>query len=788
MLKETGAATELRRRRFNARSLIYMALPGRLCIGIIEEDNPQKSYFRFKPLIVAEGERYVAYDVADEYPESGCVRIVPDKNESSRFKARMRRMGRWCMVDLREHPDENDKIRPNKNYNNDDLENNAYIIYSDVVRELPEGTIAEIVFQDVPSDSAQLALSMPAPQTARVVFSGFEPFGTLWTHSPIANTDDGLAFSRTGTAAADGMYARFDLPGFDGQTLSFIAAVPGGTLYSDEPAPETISAQVPISEPDAPQTDTESAPAPAPAPWLYHDESIVPPPVDPRLSPREQSIAMQTGLNPRRGRSLHEIIEDKWRRSRFDQLGHPVPGAVTGQPVSTPVDNALEAVSHAWAHVNARAVLARALAGIEGLALAITGSEDRGAAENRQRQLEEYRIAREELAAEIERCRAERDSLHGEMLQQLQEANAAELAEHAERVRRLEENEAALRARADEARLIVEEAEHAVAQLTDEKLTERLSEYAVNTRAANLLVELSGSRRAPNMACSAEPIESITLPLMAKRVRAHFAANGFSITEDDAINMLACISLGGRMLFTGPSGCGKTLAARLLTEALGLVAAGRCADYTPAEGAYIPPFADDISEYPAAVIADDINARPDVCARIVDDFESLDDVKLIMTAQDSTSGLPMGLRLLDRTFMVRLKPENAESAWVGPRRHAAPPQDCITSAALKKLFSPDMRHISAQVSSRLATLRKELAGFGCLISRRTLDALWLYCASVTPYMSATPMEVFDRAFAQRAVPAILASANPEALHALPEILNGLPRSLEILQEPVAIDV
>ncbi len=758
-----------------------MALPGRLCIGIIEEDNPQKSYFRFKPLIVADGERYVPYDVADEYPEHGCIRIVPDKNESSRFKARMRRMGRWCMVDLREHPDENDKIRPNKNYHGDDTENNAYIIYSDVVRELPEGAIAEIVSQDVPSDSAQLALSMPTPQTSRVVFSGFEPFGTLWTHSPIANTDDGLAFARTESAATEGSYVRFELSGFDDQALSFIAAAPGGALYAEEPAPAPEPAAAPAA--DTVPSGEESAPAP----WLYHDESMIPPPVDPRLSPRDQSIALQTGLNPRRGRSLHEIIEEKWRRSRFDQLGHPVPGAVTGQPVSTPVDSALEAVNYAWAHVNARAGLARALAGIEGLGTAITGSEDRSAAENRERQLEEYRTAREELAAEIERCRAERDSLQGEMLRQLQEANAAELAEHAERVRQLEENEAALRARADETRLIVEDAERAVAQLTDEKLTERLSEYAVNTRAANLLIELSGGRGAPKTGCAAEPIESITLPLMAKRVRAHFTANGFAISEDEAINLLACLALGGRLMFTGPAGCGKTLAARLLTEALGLAAAGRCADYVPAEGAYMVPFVDDPSDYPAAVIANDINVRPDVCAHIVDDFESVD-VNLIMTAQDSTSGIPIGLRLLDRTFLVRLKPESAESAWSGPRRCVAPPRDCITAAALKKLFSPDARHISSQVSSRLAALRKELAGFGCLVSRRTLDALWLYCASVTPYMSATPMEVFDLAFSQRALPAILASASPDALHALPEILKGMPRSLELLHEPIAIDV
>ena len=144
-----------------------MELPGKYCIGLIEEDNPQKSYFRFMPLILAEQDGYRPVDMRDQLPENGCIRIVPDKNESSRFKARMRRVGRYCAVDLREHPEENDKIRPNKNYHGDETETNAFIIYSDVVRELPENVLAEILEVSAPEDAAQLALSIPTPGTAR---------------------------------------------------------------------------------------------------------------------------------------------------------------------------------------------------------------------------------------------------------------------------------------------------------------------------------------------------------------------------------------------------------------------------------------------------------------------------------------------------------------------------------------------------------------------------------------------------------------------------------------------
>ena len=60
-----------------------MPLPGKLCVGILEEDNPQKSYFRFKPLIVESGDHFDPFTAAKAYPEdaasasSGQKRIQP---------------------------------------------------------------------------------------------------------------------------------------------------------------------------------------------------------------------------------------------------------------------------------------------------------------------------------------------------------------------------------------------------------------------------------------------------------------------------------------------------------------------------------------------------------------------------------------------------------------------------------------------------------------------------------------------------------------------------------------
>ena len=143
-----------------------MSLPGKFCIGILEEDNPLKSYFRFKPLLVEEEGRFIPYTRHEDYPVEGGIRIVPDKNESYHFKSRMRRMGLFCVVDLRAHPDENDKIRPNKNFREDGPEQNAYIIYSDVVREPAPDTI----FQVLPESARDAVL--PPPRTTHVLLKG----------------------------------------------------------------------------------------------------------------------------------------------------------------------------------------------------------------------------------------------------------------------------------------------------------------------------------------------------------------------------------------------------------------------------------------------------------------------------------------------------------------------------------------------------------------------------------------------------------------------------------------
>ena len=145
-----------------------MTLPGKLSIGFLQEDNPQKYYFRIRPLIIVdESTNCIVENAAKYFADDGFIRIVPDKNEISHFKARMRGLGRYCLMDLRKHPNDNDKIRPNKNYSGEAGDRNAYIIYSDVIFKAPPLAIAEVI--EVDADADPTGLSMCHPGTPYVM-------------------------------------------------------------------------------------------------------------------------------------------------------------------------------------------------------------------------------------------------------------------------------------------------------------------------------------------------------------------------------------------------------------------------------------------------------------------------------------------------------------------------------------------------------------------------------------------------------------------------------------------
>lgn len=120
-----------------------MNLDRSLIFSYLEEDNIQRAYFRVRPLLSLDGD--VQQEAVQLWPNEGGLRIVPDRNEQHTFKVRMRKLGSYCVIDLRNQPADAGKIRTNKNFKPERGEVNQYILYSDTVHEMPEHTFYHLL-------------------------------------------------------------------------------------------------------------------------------------------------------------------------------------------------------------------------------------------------------------------------------------------------------------------------------------------------------------------------------------------------------------------------------------------------------------------------------------------------------------------------------------------------------------------------------------------------------------------------------------------------------------------
>ena len=771
-----------------------MTLPGKLCVGILEEDNPLKSYFRFKPLLVAEEEGYQPFDSAEAFPENGCLRIVPDKNESGHFKARMRRIGRYALLDLRAHAGENDKIRPNKNYHVDPAESNAYIVYSDVVIEPPEGALYEVLDRAAPEDSAHMALTMPLPGTQRVLFrdesGGVAP--ALWRVAAMEGVEGAVELSREEERVLPEAGRETRLPGFAAEETCVFLAAPGASLLkaAQAPAPE----KAPASEPPL---ESEEAPAPEKAPASEKPPRSEPPAPrperrerseaprereKPRLSARAQAIALQTGLNPRRSRSLQEIIDDRWRRSRIDQLGHPVPAEATGMPVESPVERAVEALRAAWRIEETRPKLAEAVGELDGLCGAIQKGNARRDEEAHARRLNELEAQRLRLLNEVSALEARRADVRERLLEDVRRENARKLEESERKLEALQADIAACEERAQGARAALAAAESAYAEAE-----KRLAARAVETKALRFLQTPAAHRSTDDALPSAGELIS--------DVRTYLDRAGVPLSHDQAVEVLAALTLSPVTVLCGPAFAPKGELARALAGALGLGSRFLCLTdprHCEMRDAQLRALLEDKNDpAPALILLENCNEAPRApfAASVVWQLEPLKrplcPARLLLTARDE--GEPLSTDLLDTAFVLRLEPESADTPWHEEREAPVESELAVSREALRNVFRPHPEAVTEEARERMARLRADLAAHGVRLSRRTLDAVWNFCAVALPLLrERSPMRALDIALARRALPAVLSAAPLSALKALPEMVTDLEECRKLLESPLPI--
>lgn len=843
-----------------------MPLPGKLSIGILEEDNPQKSYFRLKPLLIQEGGRFAAFDGAEAYPKDGCIRIVPDKNESGHFKARMRRIGLYVVVDLRDHPGEHDKIRANKNYGGDGGERNAYIIYSDVVREPAPGELfALLSMRPEEADGALLPEPPDAPRVLLYCDGALQE--DVWTVEAVAEQES-FRLVRAGGRVDPAELQVFELKGFQDRPLSFAVLPPEKIERVPEPvrparAAEPARLTEPIRLPDGFHIEEEPAqPAQVVQPTeppreraevrAKEAEAAVrakpekaPPAREARPAPRDRANASQVGLNPRKGRCLQEIIDDKWRFSRMEQLGAPTPSLVTGEPVRSPADAALDAVRAAWNRRDQREALVGALAKLDGLDGALNARRAALRASAVNEQLNELEAQRLKMLDEMEHLKRLGADVRASLKQEILCEQADEFADVVARIDRARAECARSEEEAARSRETAESVQDAINAMADGRFEERLREFAINSRAVMLLKRDRPRPVPPMVPCVRPDAEALIA-----RVIETFAAAGAPLGRAEAVNLLVCAAQGSILLISGAPGSGKTSVARLLARALGVedmcfasfapadapldghpavraLAAGRALHPSDApEGRADNPAKPDGEAQPEGDAAVDLGNQPDgdaVSARgeVRDEEMSepaavgerafamalLDDANLLsggdptrgltpaaergefllcMTVQDD--GEPVPAYLLGRAFTLRLSAAAPDAPWKPALAARSEPRRAVSAAALRRAFAPKLEELPEAQCRRMEKFRADLALLGVSLSRKTLDALWNYCAAAIPAMPLEPSAVLDLALAQRAIPAVLASAPLDALAALPKLLDDLPRCAALLKEAFPVQV
>lgn len=794
-----------------------MTLPGRLSIACLEEDNPLKSYFRIKPLVVAEQDRIEMFqEAADAFPAEGFVRVVPDKNEMSLFKNRMHLMGRYCMLDLRRHPGENEKIRPNKNYAPENGDPNAFIVYSDVVLAPVPGLLTQVLDLIPPQEESTFSANISCPMTPCVALRFDGRYSGPWKwHSGEEGT---VVFTKA--QCAEWSWQEEDVPGGicisieenvpmfinlstlerQVQPTAYVAPIypradavpvpgvmpvmPAVQPVTVLPTPAPVVASAAVQAPSAPQAENSAATT---MPLTTHRA------INARITMREQALLAQMGVSPRRGRSLYEIVDEKWRKSRIDQLGHPVPLEAQGSPADDPIENAMQAIRAVLPMPEARASLIEEMLRNETLNDALTEvfGAKRASVRKEDVTLTELEAERLSLSAEVDKLRQRRETEKTLILEELRARYARELAGLDRKKEELRSDIASLRETEASARTAAETAVEAMKKTIKEEMDDRLVEGAIEGRARRLI----GGMRGEYSITPPRPVA--TNPSAGKLisdVRGHFDRAARPISNDEAVNMLACLTLGRSILLSGPVGSGKRDTMRLLAGSIGIATPeyqryrvtddARNAEKMIADGKLV--YDDDTI---SAITLLNANSQKDMRYAVNSIYgaqiRNSSGLRLILCIDDAPDAYPVSAGTYDRSYLIRLQHKGADLPWRPADARPVVYGQSVSLEALHNIFVPK-NDLPVEMEMRMTAIRERLDKLGTPITRRSLDALWRYCSAVLPYMQCSPMELLDLALSQRGLPTLLSSMPIEALMELPDIFKGMDRCLKLLDEPLPL--
>jgi len=162
----------------------------------------------------------------------------------------------------------------------------------------------------------------------------------------------------------------------------------------------------------------------------------------------------------------------------------------------------------------------------------------------------------------------------------------------------------------------------------------------------------------------------------------------------------------------------------------------------------------------------------------------VENLLVVSVLSDSGVGFPVSPEALEHGFMIRIAPVSAQAPWrvEAPAAGEFPP---VRMSALRDAFLTDAA-LPAALERRMQKIRDALALHNVRISRHSLNMMWRYCAAMLAAGNVSAGEALDYAFAQKALPCILAEAPVECLADLKNILTGMVHSLALLEKPLPI--
>ncbi|MBP3453345.1 MAG: hypothetical protein J6M20_06480 [Clostridia bacterium] len=523
-----------------------MNLERELVFCYIEEDNIQRAYFRVRPLMTISGD--VQEEAQRLWPDDGCLRIVPDRNEQHTFKDRMRTLGGYCVMNLLGIPADANKIRTNKNYKPDKGEKNQFILYSDTVQALPEHTFFEVI-------EAKAADFASAAEKAVTPLFYIREDDTLY--GPVRKAEP--AKPETAQEAAGVLYPLTCPDGSERVLLCIENKIAAAEEAKPAEQPAAKEEVLPIGKPlqilDQNKNFEETLqsldqPLSKGANLLHQDaeksiEAAAPKAPEKPLSGTPLFHASMRTSVPQPKNKLQEVVSAQWRVARNEPPTAPLPAGAKMHQVENPVEVACERMRTAWQVPEAQNQLIDFLLSLDGMRAKLEPRltalpENTPLQKVLQSRLEDMEAERLSVLLQLDKAKADLDAYRRSVIDGLSskaKAEATQLeaakAEYEASIDGLKKQQAALIAQRDE-------------------LTRRIDDLQRTDLPAALAKALADAQIAApvnGIPLHLSPVSGETAPAaeLIRRVLDAFAASGMTISRNTAIALLALLGICPRI-------------------------------------------------------------------------------------------------------------------------------------------------------------------------------------------------------------------------------------------------